>query len=461
VRTSDLEALRRAIAGEVLLPGSEHYELWRKPALARFSDARPQAVVRCHEPADVAAALVLARRSGVHVAVRSGGHCFAGRSSTDGIVVDVGPLDAVRAGDGIAAIGAGARLGAVYDALEPHGVTIAAGCGPAVGIAGLVLGGGLGILGRSHGLTSDQLVAAQVVLADGRVVDCDEQREGDLFWALRGAGGCQFGVVTLLTLRTVPAPAATTLHLQWPHRDAVALVDAWQEWAPAGPDELAASLLVTAGADPAEPPRAHVFGAMLGTRTDATTLLDVLVARAGAEPASIDLRELPYRQAKRRLAEHAPGDEASPDAHGFSKSEFFRQPLPTATVAALLDQLAAGRTGVERRGLDFTPWGGAYNRVGAGETAFAHRGERFLLKQDVEIDPGATAAQRRSARDWLARSWALVHPWGSGRVYPNFPDPELDDWATAYHATNLERLARVKAAYDPGNVFRSPQSLPA
>ena len=322
-----------------------------------------------------------------------------------------------------------------------------------------MLGGGLGILGRRHGLTSDQLVSARVVLADGRVVDCDERRHGDLFWALRGAGGCQFGVLTELTLRTVPAPAATTLHLQWPHEDGPAVAGAWQAWSPDAPAELAASLLVTAGADPAVPPRVHVFGAMLGTREEATALLEALVAAAGADPASTVLHELPYRQAKRRLAEHAPGEEASPDAHGFAKSEFFRQPLPGETIAALLDHLAAERAHGELRTLDLSPWGGAYNRMREDATAFAHRAERFLLKHDVTIDAGADAARRRSARDWLARSWALVHPWGSGRVYPNFPDPELDGWPAAYHAGNLDRLMRVKAAYDPGNVFRSQQSL--
>ena len=442
-----------AIAGEVLEPGTDAYEAARRPPIGLFHHVRPQVIARCTTAADVAEAIAFARIGGLELAVRSGGHCFAGRSSTEGMLIDVAPINGVVVGDGVATIGAGARLGDVYDALEPHGVAIAAGCGPTVGIAGLVLGGGLGILGRKHGLTCDQLVAAQVVLADSRVVDCDEQRHADLFWALRGAGGCQFGVVTELTLRTVPAPTTTTLHLQWPYEDAAAIADAWQGWAPEAPDELAASLLVTAGPDPAAPPKVHVFGAMLGTEGEAMALLETL-----PEPTSADLQELPCRQAKRRLAEHGPGDEV-PGAHGFVKSEFFRRPLPRDAIEALLDHLAAGRRAGEVRVLDLTPWGGAYNRVAEDATAFAHRGERFLLKHDVVIDAGATAEQRRSARDWLTRSWELVHPWGSGRVYPNFPDPELDDWPRAYHAGNLERLERVKAAYDPDGVFRFHQSL--
>jgi FAD/FMN-containing dehydrogenase len=445
---------------DALLPGTAAYEDARRSPIGRFHEILPRAIVRCATPTDVAEAIAFARRSGETLAVRAGGHCFAGRSSTGGILIDVSPMSAVTVEDRVAIVGAGALLGDVYDALDEHGLAIAAGCGPTVGIAGLVLGGGLGILGRRHGLTSDQLVAARVVLADGRVVDCDEEHEADLFWALRGAGGCQFGVLTSLTLRTVPAPTATTLHLRWPFGDAAAVLDAWQAWAPDAPDELAASLLVTAGDDPAAPPLVHVFGAFVGTRPESSTLLDALVRRAGVEPADAALHESSYREAKRHLAEHGPGEEAPPDAHGFQKSEFFRRPLPAGTIAALLEHLAAARSQGELRVLDFTPWGGAYNRVPEEGTAFAHRAERFLIKHDVAVDRSATADERRSARDWLARSWEVVHPAGSGRVYPNFPDEDLEDWPAAYHAGNLDRLTSVKAAYDPDDVFRSQQSIP-
>jgi FAD/FMN-containing dehydrogenase len=114
----------------------------------------------------------------------------------------------------------------------------------------------------------------------------------------------------------------------------------------------------------------------------------------------------------------------------------------------------------QSREVDFLPWGGAYNRVPADATAFVHRGESFLVQHLVEVGAGAAPAERGAARDWLARSWALVHPSGSGGVYPNFPDPDLEDWAHAYHGTNYDRLRRVKAAYDPGGFFRFDQSLP-
>jgi len=192
----------------------------------------------------------------------------------------------------VATVGAGTRLGELYDALAAHGRTIPAGCGPTVGIAGLTLGGGLGILGRRHGLTCDHLLAARVVLADGRVVDCDHHHHDELFWALRGAGAGDFGVMTSLVFRTLPAHDATCFRLIWPSAQAAALVEAWQAWAPHGPDELVASLLLTVPADFDQPPVVNLFGAMLGGEADAAPLLEELVARVGVDPASANLERL-------------------------------------------------------------------------------------------------------------------------------------------------------------------------
>jgi FAD/FMN-containing dehydrogenase len=442
-----------------LLPDSPGYESTRKPAMARFHDVRPRAAVLCETAEDVSEAIWFARRQGLRTVPRSGGHCFAGRSTVEGIVIDVSPMRSVSVSGGVATVGAGARLGQVYDALDEHGLTIAAGCGPDVGIAGLTLGGGLGILGRKYGLTSDQLLGARVVLADGSIVECDERREEDLFWALRGSGGGNFGVVTSLVFRTVPAPAATAFDLIWPHAYASEVVGAWQVWSPAAPDELAASLHVFAPDDPDQPPAVSVSGAMLGTASDARDLLDELVARVGVDPMSATFEHASYRQTKRYLAEHGPGDDR-PDGHPYNKSEFFREPLPAEAVTALVRNLSEDRRAGQSRELDFTPWAGAYNRVPTGATAFAHRDERFLLLQVAVVEPDAPAAEREAARDWLTRSWSSVHSWGTGRVYPNFPDPDLEDWARAYHGTNLEQLALIKAKYDPDGFFRFHQSIP-
>jgi FAD/FMN-containing dehydrogenase len=446
----DWNALRDTIAGQVVLPDAAEYDLLRKPAMVRFHDVRPQALVRCVTDADVAETVLFTRRFGLSTAIRSGGHCFAGRSSTTGVVIDLGPMRSVSVADGVVTVGAGTRLGELYDALDARGLTVPAGCGPTVGIAGLTLGGGLGILGRSHGLTCDQLRRARVVLADSRIVECDEQHHPDLFWALRGAGAADIGVVTSLVFDSVPAPAATGFHLVWPHTAAVSTIEAWQAWAPDAPDALAASLFVHAGPDADRPPVVNVFGAMLASESDADKLLDDLVARTGLDPASTDLVSGSYREIKRYLVhvgEHmADASDGHPVEPGllYSKSEFFRRPLPPDVIAALVDNQVTGRSQGETRALDFSPWAGAYNRVSADATAFVHRNERFLLKHELELEPGSSPEQIDAGRRWLTLSWSTVHPWGSGGVYPNFPDAELDDADHAYYGNNTDRLNRIR-----------------
>ena len=455
---ADWAALQGAIAGEVVRPGSPGYDRARKPAIARFYDSRPQAVVFCANAGDVGEAISAARRFGLPAAARSGGHCFAGSSSTTGMVIDVTPMRSVSVAGGVATTGAGARLGEVYEALDGEGLTIPAGCGPDVGIAGLALGGGLGILGRRYGLACDGLLAARVVLADGQVTECDDGRAGDLFWALRGAGTGTFGVVTSLSFRAVPAPAATAFHLAWPHDHAGRVIRAWQEWAPTAPDELAASLLITATGGGA--PVVNVFGAWQGSEPDAAGLLGELVTAVGTDPVSVSTQFMTYRKIKGYLAglggQMAGTGERGEEGHSFVKSEFFCRPLPDDAVSALVAGLGRGLRAGQARELDFTPWGGAYNRVAAGATAFPHRDALFLLKQSVTVDPGASAGERATARDWLAGSWAAVHRWGSGGAYPNFPDPELEDPGRAYYLGNYDRLREVKARYDPEGFFRFP-----
>ena len=229
----DLTEFGDSLDGDVFGADSPGYDTIRSPADAGHRDVRPRLVVVCRSVADVARALEYAAASGYHVAPRGGGHCFAGRSSTDGIVLDLSGLDSIRVtGDGVAVIGAGARLAQVYAALHACDRTLPAGCGGTVGIAGLTLGGGIGLLGRKHGLTCDRLVGAQVVLPDGSVVDCDHDREPELFWGLRGAGGGQFGVVTSLRFDTVPEPMTTRIEAHWPDGTPEDLVPAWQAWAP-------------------------------------------------------------------------------------------------------------------------------------------------------------------------------------------------------------------------------------
>jgi FAD/FMN-containing dehydrogenase len=424
-----------ALDGEMFTPDSPGYDAVRRPVGAAFQDVRPRLVVLGRSESDAVTALTYAAATGEHLRPRGGGHCFAGRSSTDGIVLDLSGLDRISvADDGVATIGSGARLRQVYAALHAHGRTLPAGCGPTVGITGLTLGGGIGLLGRRHGLTCDRLVGARVVLADGSVVDCDRDRHADLFWALRGAGGGQFGVVTSLRFATVPEPLTNRIEGRRTGVAADEVVRDWQAWAPDAPDELTVNLVLESA--PGEPVQALLYGT--STLPEGTTRELLRRLTDGAFEVSAGL---PFHRLKQTFADPDP-----PRARR-ARSEFFSRGLSDGTLAVLLTEFGAART-EGRRQLAFTAMGGAYNRVPEDATAFAHRGSRFLLEHIG--DPGDP---------WVDRSWAITHAEGSGRVYPNFPDPALDDWAAAYHAGNYDRLVAVKRAYDPHRFFDFPQAV--
>ena len=465
--TPDWEALRRSIAGVLELPDAEGYERASRPFNARFDQSRPLVIVHCADPQDVAQTLAFVRRHGLEHATRCGGHSFAGGSSTGGLLIDVSPMRSVSVDGAVARIGAGASLGEVYEALHEHGLAIPGGTCPPVGIGGLTLGGGLGILGRKYGVTSDRLIGAEVVLADGQVVRCDEHHDGDLFWALRGAGAGTLGVVTSLEFLTVPEPAATNFHLSWPYEHAAEIVEAWQGWAPTGPDELAASLKVTASDDIADPPYVDVYGALLEGGSDAGSMIEALLARVRADPSSATQREMSFSETRRFWADlGAEGNEDGDDADAkpvehpylFCRSEFFARSLPAEAIAALLETFSRERAPGESRELDFMPWGGAYNRVPSDATAFVHRDELFLLKHSVVVDPSASAGAKEAAHRQVEAWWASVHAWGSGRMFQNFAVPELDAWADAYVGSNLDRLLQIKARYDPSDFFSARSS---
>ncbi|MGZ0153345.1 FAD-binding oxidoreductase [Kribbella sp. WER1] len=388
------------------LIGADHelYDGLRRPAQPRYAEIRPRAIARCASPDDVAEALAYARSRSLPVAPRGGGHCFAGRSSTTGLLIDLSPMDGVSVEDRRVTVGAGARLVGVYRGLYEYGLTLPAGCGATVGIVGLTLGGGLGLLGRRYGLTCDRLADATVVLANGNVVRGDDE----LLWALRGAGG-GFGVVTSLVFDAVPSPAATRFRIRWARERAADVIAAWQDWAPDAADDVTASLAVAGD-------RVEVFGASLGA-----------FDRGPFADGELEVRDdLSWPALKASLSEDGDGRVVH------SKSEFVHTALPRAVIADLLG------TGCD---LNFTPMGGAYNRVPADATAFAHRDERFLLEH---TGPD---------RDAVRRSWSVAHPHASGHAYPNFPDPEVP--TRAYHGVNYERLLTLKRKYDPTNTFRS------
>ncbi|MFV0131197.1 FAD-binding oxidoreductase [Streptomyces sp. HMX112] len=475
-RAADWAALAKGLDGPLIRPGDRRYDAARTLFNPRFDALRPAAVAYCARPEDVRDCLRFARRHGVPVAVRSGGHSYAGWSSGPGLVVDVQKMASVSLSSGTATIGAGAKLIDVYDRLTAKGRTIPAGSCPTVGVSGLALGGGIGVVSRAYGLTSDSVTGARVVTADGRIRYVDARHEPDLFWALRGGGNAQFGVVTELRMRTHAAPRCTTFFLSWPWSRAAAVVREWQRWAPAAPDAIWANLHLAAPVG-GRPGSVRVGGLALTGRGDLENRLDRLAAAVGAPPRSESVRTRPFMDAmkvmggvsgmtvpqahqKGTLPGRDPGGRVARESYA-ARSDFYTRPIPADGVKALLAQVErlARLTGGGAGSVALDAMGGAVNRVRPTDTAFVHRDALFLAQYIVSWPDSAPASTVARHRAWLDGTYQAMRPWASGQAYQNYTDPALRDWRRAYYGVNAARLAKVRAAYDPGRLFRHPHTF--
>ncbi|HEX6357595.1 FAD-binding oxidoreductase [Actinophytocola sp.] len=443
-------------------PGDLGYQRARKMFIGRHSEMLPKAVLECETEADVAAALEIAR--GGPFAIRGGGHSFAEHSTSDGVVVDLGRLASIEVRNETVVVGPGVRVGALTDTLAPARRVVPVGWCRSVGVVGAVLGGGYGVLGRYYGLGADHLVSARVMLADGRVVRAAPDEHPDLLWALRGAGGGNFGVVLSAELRTRPAVALTAIRATWPYERVVDVVAAWQHLVPDAPREVNLEVSAWASDFPDEDAAVALFGVVVGTLADAHTVLAAFTDRAGTPSASSCTGLSPVTAARHcdypgDVAEHVlprlPAGERP--ALRLARSEFFTGPIPRPVVAEMTEHLAGDRVYGVYRDLELIPWGAALSEPIGG--AFAHRDARFLVKHSVQTGCRASPETRADAADWVNDSWSITHKVGSGASYPNYPDLNLPDWPRAYYGVNLPRLRAVKKAYDPDSVFSFAQGL--
>ncbi|HLQ56346.1 MAG TPA: FAD-binding oxidoreductase [Streptosporangiaceae bacterium] len=477
-----------ALAGELspallIRPGEQGYGRARLLFDPRFDQIRPAGIAYCRTAADVSACLSFARRFAVPVAARSGGHSYAGWSSGTGLIVDVTQMASFLAVGDTVRVGTGIRLIDFYAQLAARGLAVPGGSCATVGIAGLTLGGGVGVLGRALGLTCDNLEAVQIVTADGRLRDCNARDNADLFWASRGGGGGNFGVATSMTFGAHRLSSLTLFFLSWPWSQAEQVLSGWQSWAPYQGDELWSNLHLSAAPAAPVPLSVQVGGTFLGSPADASAALEKLTAAVGPAPSGGPF-EASFLAAM--LAEAGCADLTVPECHlpwqaprgqlarqpEFAKSDFFTRPLPPAGIRTLLagaeQFLRIGAAAEATGAIALDACGGAINRVHPADTAFVHRDALYLAQYTTTWAPGpqrggaagrvvngGAARQRR----WQRALHASMRPYASGQAYQNYIDPDLADWRQAYYGANYQRLARVKAAYDPDRLFRFPQGI--
>jgi hypothetical protein len=471
---ADWTALGRDLSGPLVRPGESSYTVSKRLFDPRFDSLHPAGIAYCRNPHDVATCLAFVRKFGLPVAARCGGHSYAGWSSGSGLVIDVTRMSGVNVSGSTATVGAGTRLIDFYNGLAAHGRGVPGGSCPTVGIAGLTLGGGVGVVSRAYGLTSDNVKSLQIVTADGQVRTCNSSQNSDLFWACRGGGGGNFGVVTSFTFGTHPVGQIVLFFLSWPWSQAARVISAWQSWAPHAPDALWSNVHLAA-APGGSVPSIQVGGTFLGSLGAAAAQLEKLYAAAGSHPSSpfmettswlhamlveagcasltVNQCHLPTQNPVGKLAR----------ASEYAKSDFFTKPLSSHGIGTLLAgvesfQRAGGAPGASG-GIAFDALGGAVNRVSPGATAFVHRNALFQAQYTTTWPVGAAAAAVARQHGWQQSFWQSMRPFASGQAYQNYVDPALANWRQAYYGANLARLTQVKAKYDPNRVFRFPQAI--
>jgi FAD/FMN-containing dehydrogenase len=450
-----VQELRETIHGSVLRPGDEGYAEASRIWNGAFDDRRPAVIVRCSGAADVIAAAGFARSNDLAIAVRGGGHSIAGFSSCDeGVVIDLSAMRSVQVDPQArrANVGAGALWGDVDHETQAHGLATTGGLVSTTGVAGFTLGGGIGWLMRKHGLACDNLVGADVVTADGRLVHASETENADLFWGLRGGGG-NFGIVTRFEFALHPVgPVLYAGLIFFSAEHDAKLMRLFREWSPGLPNDVTAALnLTTAPPLPVVPEEWHgkkviaLIAVSAGAVDEAEGHFRAF--REAAEPVADLLGPMPYTAMQTLI------DPLWPKGiHAYFKA---------TNLAGLDDELIEGlcRQHESAPGpqceIHVHQMGGAVGRVGDDDTSFSERSMPFVLNAVTGWhDPAETAAHTQWARAVIDAAADA----STGRAYVNFLG-DSDAASSSYGQETYARLLDLKRKYDPTNVFRLNQNI--
>jgi len=446
----ELEALAARMEGSLVRPDDPSYETERL-VWNGMIDRRPAFVAKCAGAADVVAVLEVVRAHDAQLTVRGGGHNAAGAAVADGaVVIDVGPMKDVEIDTAARRVraGAGVTIGELDEATQRVGLAVPLGVVTETGVAGLALGGGFGWLRRKHGLSCDNIVSAEVVTADGRIVTASEDEHPELLWGIRGGGG-NFGIVTSFEFQAHPlGPEVYFAVVMHPADDVVDALAAYRRWAEGAPDEISALAVTWHAPAIDEVPAEHhgepivVFVAMhAGSPQEGERALRSL--RDIGSPIADLSAVLPYTEVQQFFDEDYPKWEM----RYYWTSTYVRE-LPDElieTIARLNEQAPSPESTV-----DVWQLGGALARVPADATAFGDRSAAFMLGIEANWhDPGDDAANIA----WARSVAGAAAPWSTGVRYANFPGLYEDGDDIDFFGTNDERLAALKAEWDPTNLF--------
>ena len=451
--TNPLQSLRSQLRGSLLQPGDDGYDQARKVYNAMI-DKRPALIARCSDVADVIACVNHARDEGMLLAVRGGGHNGGGLGTCDGgLVIDLGGLRGIRVDPKAhtVRVEGGCTWADVDHATHAFGLATPAGIISTTGVGGLTLGGGIGHLSRRFGLTIDNLVSVDMVLADGRFVSASARENEDLFWAVRGGGG-NFGVVTSFEFKLHPLATVHAGPTLWPLDQAERVMKWYRDFIVQAPTELNGFFaFLTVPPGPPFPEALHlkkmcgVVWSHTGSAEQAER--DLAPVRA-MEPALYGVHSMPYPALQSAF------DPVYPPGHQWYWRADFVNELSDEAIARHI--VHAQRMPTWQSSMHLYPIDGAVHRVGRNETPFAYRNSKWACVI-VGVDPDP--ANREAISSWCRNYWDALHPYSAGGAYVNFMMDEGQERVRATYREHYARLSQIKAKYDPGNLFRVNQNI--
>jgi FAD/FMN-containing dehydrogenase len=449
-----ISSLRARVRGEIVQPSDAAYDSVRK-VYNGMIDKRPGLIVRCVDAADVMATVDFARDQGALVAIRGGGHNGAGLGTCEGgVVIDLSLMKGVHVDVDArtARVGGGCTWGDVDHATHAFGMAVPSGMISTTGVGGLTLGGGIGHLSRKYGLTIDNLLAVDAVLADGRFVTASEKENQDLFWAVRGGGG-NFGVVTSFLFRARPVETVYAGPTFWPLDQAAEVMQRYRQFIVEAPEEVSGffAFLVVPPA-PMFPAHLHnrkmcgIVWCCTGPAGKAEKAIQPMLGFR--EPALSMVGSMPFPALQSMFdALYTPG------MQWYWKADFVKE---LSDPAIALHVQHASRIPTMFSTMHLYPINGAVHRVMAGDTAFSCR-DATWAEVIVGVDPDPANAGK--IVDWTRNYWDALHPYSVGSAYVNFLMEEGQDRVRATYGENYNRLAAIKSKYDPTNFFRVNQNI--
>jgi len=448
--------LARRISGQVLRPDDAGYLEVALPNNLRYASRLPAGIALCQTSEDVAQSILWARQHDIHLITRSGGHSYAGYSTTKGLMIDLSPMNQAQhdPSTGIVTIAGGIQNSALYAALQQANAAITNGRCPTVGGAAFVLGGGIGFNMRRFGLACDLMVETEIVTAKGDILNARARENPDLFWACAGAGGGNFGINTSFKLQTFPTNDLTVFNITWssdPESVYSALVDALQE----GPATLGTRLALNAVTSEQFAKGTDVTIVLLGQLVGTPAELAEILAPAYevAVPSSATIQQMAYWPAQIDFL-----SEPGLPNHYQEKSGFFVGPPSPQAIDTAFSWARRWPGTSESAGMVLFQTGQGVNAVAPDATAFVHRNSDWLMT--IVLDWGASDSQSivQKNLDWQANFYAAMRDFTTG-AFVNFVDPTLKNWQQDYYGSNLPRLESIKAQVDPHQVFRFPESI--